>query len=166
MIYVYIAQNADKTQFLNDVLSRHIPAPFEILKGENGKPYIKNNPVYFNLSHSGNYCAVAISGSPVGVDIEVCGKGIRKAVLSTFPHREQSEIITETDFLNHWTARESYIKYCGGTLAHMLKLLEFSGGVLHYKDSPAAPQPRLFPCKSCSLAVCGDGEITIITDAV
>lgn len=37
---------------------------------ENGKPYVKNAPFHFSLSHSGDYAVCAISDSPVGVDIE------------------------------------------------------------------------------------------------
>ena len=31
----------------------------EILRTENGKPYIGNNPLYFSLSHSGKYGIIA-----------------------------------------------------------------------------------------------------------
>ena len=35
-----------------------------------GKPYIKNNPIYFNISHSSDYVVIGISDSAIGVDIE------------------------------------------------------------------------------------------------
>ena len=38
--------------------------------GENGKPYLKNGGMYFNISHSGDYVVLATADSEVGVDIE------------------------------------------------------------------------------------------------
>ena len=43
----------------------------EIKKGKHGKPYVINLPAHFNVSHSGNYTVVAISDSPIGIDIEI-----------------------------------------------------------------------------------------------
>ena len=39
---------------------------------ENGKPYLaEGQGIYFNLSHSGEYVACAVSGEEVGCDIEL-----------------------------------------------------------------------------------------------
>lgn len=39
--------------------------------GKYGKPCLSNYPhIYFNLSHSQDYVACAVSDSPVGVDVE------------------------------------------------------------------------------------------------
>ncbi|MCD8040701.1 MAG: 4'-phosphopantetheinyl transferase superfamily protein [Clostridia bacterium] len=159
MIYVYFCNTKEKDGYLQKILLRHTTPPFEILRTLSGKPYINGNPVYFNLSHSGDICAIAVSDSPVGIDIELYGRGLRKRVLSRFCKEEQNEIISEKDFLLHWTAREAYIKYCGGTLAHMLELTSFYGGTLRYGGKPADIQPRLFADVKYTLAVCGTGEI-------
>ena len=37
--------------------------------GEHGKPYIPGGP-HFSLTHSGTLAALAVSGTPVGLDIE------------------------------------------------------------------------------------------------
>ncbi len=162
MLCVYTGENADKTEFINSVLLRHIAAPFDILKDENGKPYIKGNPIYFNLSHSGSFCTIAVSSSPVGIDTEVYGKGIRKGITHAFPADEQAEIKDEKDFLTHWTAREAYVKYCGGTLAHMLRQMAFTGGVLSYGGVAVPVQPRFIFTEKYVIAVCGGGEIQIM----
>lgn len=41
-----------------------------ILIDKNGKPYIKNYPIHFNLSHSENRVLLGFSHQPLGVDIE------------------------------------------------------------------------------------------------
>ena len=42
----------------------------QILKNENGKPYIENGNVHFSLAHSNGLCAVAVADFPVGIDCE------------------------------------------------------------------------------------------------
>ena len=43
----------------------------EILKYNNfNKPYIKDNPIYFNISHSNKYIAIIICDKECGIDIE------------------------------------------------------------------------------------------------
>lgn len=128
MIEIFCVPKEDAERRLNALLSRHIPAPFEILRTENGKPYVEGNPVYFSVSHSGDRAVIAISRSGVGIDLENFTKKIRQSVLSRFPARERAEIFDEKDFLQHWTAREAYIKFLGLTLAKMWKHVEFYGG--------------------------------------
>ena len=128
MIEIYCASAESVYQRLNERLSRHIAAPIEILRTENGKPYVKGDPLYFSLSHSGEKAIIALSSSPVGVDLEIFKGKPRLLVTSRFSERERAEICGETDFLKHWTAREAFIKFWGGTLAEMWKRVEFYGG--------------------------------------
>ncbi len=36
-----------------------------------GKPYLLGHPVHFNVSHSGDYALIALSESPIGIDLEL-----------------------------------------------------------------------------------------------
>lgn len=128
MIEIYCVSAAQAYERLYDLLSRHIPAPFEILRSPNGKPYVKGNPVHFSLSHSGDRGIIALSSSPVGIDLEIFKHKSRQSVYSRFTERERGEISGEKDFLRHWTAREAYIKFLGLTVAEMWKRIEFFGG--------------------------------------
>ncbi len=88
----------------------------EIKRDINGKPFIENlKGVFFNVSNSKELQAVALSESPVGVDIEK----VRKANLSVAKRfcKEEYEYITENDSQNRlfevWTKKEAYLKYTG-----------------------------------------------------
>ena len=42
-----------------------------ILENEYGKPYIKDNNIYYSISHSNEYVIVCINDSPIGIDIQL-----------------------------------------------------------------------------------------------
>lgn len=50
--------------------------PFRIGFSESGKPYDTAGELYISLSHSGDYVAVAIADSPIGVDIEEINEAV------------------------------------------------------------------------------------------
>ena len=130
MIEIFICtENAHER--LNKLFEAKLLSPFEILRTENGKPYIERNPIYFSLSHSGNRGIIALSDKPVGIDLELYNESLRHSVLDRFSDREKSEIADGRDFLKHWTAREAYVKLYGFTIAEMWKRVEFFGGKLY-----------------------------------
>ena len=116
--------------FLKDILrEKNIVAP--VLRTENGKPFLAGDPLFFSLSHSGALTAVALSDKAVGLDVEdVLGKKPHAAILRRLSPAEREEIAGESDFLRHWTAKESYVKFCGETLGKLYKKLSFVGGKL------------------------------------
>ncbi|MBQ9984042.1 MAG: 4'-phosphopantetheinyl transferase superfamily protein [Lachnospiraceae bacterium] len=80
----------------------------------------KIRTVHFNLSHSGDYVVLAISDSPVGVDVEYKTKGYEALVKRCFCETECEDIMsldTEEErkkcFLEYWTMKEAYIKCVG-----------------------------------------------------
>ena len=46
------------------------PLPLTFRYGGRGKPYLREYPFFFNLSHSGSFCICALSGEEVGADIQ------------------------------------------------------------------------------------------------
>lgn len=131
MIEIFLCRD-DVHERLNDLLEERLSAPFEILKTENGKPYIGGNPLYFSLSHSGTRGIIAISDKPIGVDLEVYSESMRLSVFERFSECEQAEIADGRDFLKHWTAREAYVKTYGLTIAETWKRIEFLDGKLYF----------------------------------
>jgi 4'-phosphopantetheinyl transferase len=83
-----------------------------------GKPYLKNYPdIHFNLSHSENYVACAVSDSPVGVDIEYI-HDIDLNIAKHYFYGSEYEYILNNDnkkkaFFELWVLKESYMKMTG-----------------------------------------------------
>ena len=102
--------------------------------GAHGKPCLGEDfPLHFNLSHSGNGAALALSAAPVGLDMEcrhgrLHHRGRRWDALSQrfFSPEEQAFILRHRDelrpdvFLLLWTCKESLYKYIGCGLSQGL----------------------------------------------
>lgn len=78
------------------------PEGLKILADENGKPYIPDCPVHFNISHCENMLAVAFSDEEIGIDIERI-RPISLNILKRFFSREEQEYVlghkpTQDDF--------------------------------------------------------------------
>lgn len=129
---LYLTDKENLYKRLDDILNRLLHVPFEIKRTENGKPYIEGNPLFFSIAHSGERALIAVCDKSVGVDLELFKEKKHSAVLESLPANERAEIISDKDFLFHWTAREAFIKMRGGTLAADLKHIEFIGGKIYF----------------------------------
>lgn len=107
--------------FLIDILKKDYDINVlkeDIFFNQYGKPYLKNNYIYFNISHSKNMIALIISDNECGIDIEYIDKtrnieGLSKKVLSS---KEKEEFDKNKDieiFYKFWTQKEAYYKYKG-----------------------------------------------------
>ena len=85
-------------------------------KNEHGKPMMDG--LFFNISHSGDYIAVAIGDSPVGIDVETKTDPDLKITERFYSEEEQRVVRTaedpEKEFRRLWTRKEAYVK-CTGT---------------------------------------------------
>ena len=99
---------------------------FEILVGENGKPFLKDtNDVFFNISHTASGVAVVADESLVGIDIQDV-LDVREKVIERCFSESEKEIIFSSDcpekeFTRLWTLKESAVKYNGETVAQLKK---------------------------------------------
>lgn len=87
---------------------------FEFLTSDNGKPCVKGNAFYFNISHSHGICACVVSSCECGIDIE-CVKDYPKKVSDAYFFENEKELIKNSHnkndtFYKIWTLKESYIK--------------------------------------------------------
>lgn len=80
----------------------------EIARAEGGKPYFPQYPhIHFNLSHSRGAAVCALSGAPVGVDVEVLRP----------PPRHLAAGMGAQEFFRLWTAKEASAKLLGRGIA-------------------------------------------------
>lgn len=90
---------------------------------EYGKPYLEENIIYFNLSHSGNWVVCAISPKEVGIDIEEIQHvdfSIANKYFSEMETKTLNNLAEENKldyFFEIWTLKESFIKAVGKGLA-------------------------------------------------
>lgn len=98
---------------------------YKISKSINGKPYIDNSNIFYNISHKNKMVGLIISDSEVGLDIEyIDTENIkRESILKYFfTEKERESITTNEDLLTLWTKKESYIKLNGGMLRDAIGL--------------------------------------------
>lgn len=111
---------------LRKALSRYTrinPEDLLFLRALEGKPYLTNFglPLYFNLSHSGNFAALAVSSlGEVGVDIEITRKRSYLKIVERFFHEDENDQINNCDeakreelFYRMWTLKEAFFKATG-----------------------------------------------------
>ena len=97
------------------------PAEVKFGKNEHGKP--TTDGIEFNLSHSGNIAVCAVSGKPVGIDIEAL-REIRPDVAKRFASAEELEYIGSDPrrLFEIWTLKEAYFKCVGTGIGSDIKL--------------------------------------------
>lgn len=119
---------------------------YNFTKNDYGKYYIENNPVYFNISHSGKYAVVSLSDKNIGCDIELIKKPNLNIARRFFTENETDHILSYNDetlrnklFFRYWTLKESYVKCIGNGLSIPLDsfsvILEEDSGTLYNIDN-------------------------------
>jgi 4'-phosphopantetheinyl transferase len=130
---------ANSDQFKREVLSRYAkvaPADWRFSRGEHGKPGLLDSPLPldFNLSHSGDWLACAVTaGTAVGLDIEYCdpSRDLLKLARRFFQAREIAGLQACTAaeqtvrFYDYWTLKEARIKARGQALGPGLESAGF-----------------------------------------
>ncbi len=97
----------------------------DIIKTKSGKPYIKNNPVYFSISHCDGLAVCVLSEDEIGVDCESVRRASGAVMKRCYGDSEANHILTSADsdktFSRLWTLKESYVKMTGDGIASDLK---------------------------------------------
>lgn len=118
------------------ILSRELkcaPQDLTFVYTENGKPRLKDDPLWFSLSHSEDLAVCAISKNPIGVDIEQIRDISPRLARKYFTPEEREylfghvpkdqdweEVMTPSvkmRFFEIWTAKEAYLKCLGKDLS-------------------------------------------------
>lgn len=102
----------------------------DIETNQYGKPFIRGNRFYFNISHTANAVACAIELTDIGVDIQekiVEYDGLIERVCTTY---EMKRILCskcpEQQFTKFWTLKESFVKCIGTGIWDDISHLDFS----------------------------------------
>ena len=155
IFYTYEKMQSD--DFIRLVLSRYynITNP-SICKSFHGKPYLEGRKIHFNLSHSKGLTALAVGKKRVGLDCEGLTGKARPAVLAKFSERERAEIFSTQDFYAHWTARESYVKFYGESLAAWWRKVEFFDKKIWFCGAQTDAKISQFELEGYVFSICGD----------
>lgn len=106
-----------------------------------GKPYLKNSPFYFNISHSHAYVVCAVGLEELGIDIQYHKHGnIERLAKRTLTRKEWEEFLYSTDkthfFYERWSEKESYLKYTGEGIRSDMRELSIDKVLKHIPIEP------------------------------
>lgn len=95
--------------------------------GENGKPFLKAESLYFNLSHSDGFVCCALGEREVGLDAEKI-KPVKESLINKVLAENERKTLKEKDgdFIRFWTLKESFLKYSGSGITPEIYGLDFS----------------------------------------
>lgn len=121
----YYSFSKTSKELLEIALKEEGITSYKISKSINGKPYIDNSNIFYNISHKNKMVGLIISDSEVGLDIEyIDTENIKResTLKYFFTEKERESITTNEDLLTLWTKKESYIKLNGGMLRDAIGL--------------------------------------------
>lgn len=108
------------------------PKVLKLKRSDSGKPCFDGSEWQFNISHSGNCVAVALSNEgAVGIDVETAEMNeekVQKMAKRFFTESEQAVVFEDPNaFCELWSKKEAIAKYFGMPLGDLVRL-ERSGG--------------------------------------
>lgn len=115
------------------MLSAQSGIPLEslrLLRTEKGKPFAENCPLHFNISHSGDWVACAVSSRPIGIDIEQMRQPDLKIARRLCTPEELAWLAPDEPdapcrLLQIWTAKEAYFKWKGSGITDLKSISLF-----------------------------------------
>ncbi len=111
----------------------------DLLIGEDEKPYLRGNSVYFNMSHSDEYVVICVSDQDCGIDLQK-RMGYKERLAKRIMHEKEwqyvdniSELTQKEQLINLcWCAKEAYLKYTGEGIRHSMSELDMLGFLMHF----------------------------------
>ena len=119
MYKLFIEENISTNSLLKKVLKQY-KVDADIVYNEYGKPYLKDNALYFNLSNCKKYTVCVVADKEIGVDIQKIT--MKESIIDRIcTSEEQKTIKTAEDFTKIWVKKESYVKCLGMGIGYGLK---------------------------------------------
>ncbi len=127
MYKIYLEENISSKDLLTKVLNDDQIPNTNIIYNEHGKPYLKNNELYFNISHDKNMTVLVTSDKEIGVDLEYLT--YKPSVVNKYFTPREQEIIKksknkEYDFTKIWVMKEAYVKMLGTGIFYGLEKVD------------------------------------------
>jgi len=119
-----------------------LPQDVEFFYNDYGKPFLQNNNIQFNMSHSHDLVSYIISPYyKAGIDIEwhdmtLDIDELTSLVLTSYEHKliaELKDIKKLEFFYNLWTIKESLIKASGHGLSYPINTIEIAASLPNHK---------------------------------
>lgn len=92
----------------------------EILRTDNGKPYLRNNTAHIGVTHTNELVFIALDKENFGIDAEKSTRAVKRSAEIAKKYMTESEraFIDAADngteaFLEIWVKKEAYLKYTG-----------------------------------------------------
>lgn len=153
MYRLYIKENANAKELLKESLKKDYNiSDYEIIYNEYNKPYLKNEKIYFNISHSNGTIVLVISDKEIGVDVEYFVYK-ESVVRKYFTNNEQNEILNSTnkvyDFTRIWVMKEAFVK---------MKGIGISYGLINVYTTKIKEQIELIENEKYLIAICKSEE--------
>jgi 4'-phosphopantetheinyl transferase len=130
----YTAAHGMLRLILGSVLNRD-PTELSFRNGDHGKPFLVEEDLQFNLSHSSEHGLLAVTPrTEIGVDIEGMSRKVDTGGIAErfFSEREAGELFSLEDehqrhgFFNLWTRKEAWLKATGIGITEGLNKVEFN----------------------------------------
>lgn len=120
------ARSHQAEQYLRSLIhSKGMPFDLPIRRSPKGKPFFPTmQNLHFNITHSRTHIAIALSDTPVGIDLEPI-RSYPSMLVHRYFHRDEVDYLdTLADewkaeaFTRLWTLKEAYVKYTGTGMAN------------------------------------------------
>ncbi|EFM39452.1 4'-phosphopantetheinyl transferase family protein [[Eubacterium] yurii subsp. margaretiae ATCC 43715] len=132
IFFAKLNKKLNSQDFIKYILYKYYDYNFEkidIQRTKNGKPYIKDSNLSFNVSHTAD-SIIAIAGlgyDSVGIDMEVIQNKDREKIIKRFFQKEEIEFINSSEdknleFYKIWTKKEAYIKKNALNMTYISKI--------------------------------------------
>ena len=108
------------------LLIRYAVGDVQLGYNEHGKPYAVSSDVFFSVSHSDMFAAIAVDSAEVGLDVEKLTDKDYIKLARRFYHSAELQYVEESDdpvraFTRVWTRKEAYLKQLGIGISTDLK---------------------------------------------
>ena len=134
------------------------------MRNENGKPFLENGGEYslfFSVTHTADMLYIAVSDENVGIDAESLSRMPDfLPIVKKFDAEERAKIRSTSDFLYHWTAKESAVKWLGGSIARDLFKLRYVKEKIYYGEIELPAKLVFFKRNGILIAVCGERDFS------